>query len=203
MLTSPDNPINELKKILARTPAFSERGAERFLEWWWRRKKEEKIFFKNNWEEFFNLTYCKNCFYFSRNDLCVFCSNPKRKKDVICVVVSPFAVDLIEREVDYNGLYFVLEKEAGETRNLDSINGLKRRVAFLKEKITREKINEIIIATDFTSRGEATALFIKENLNYPSLKISRLARGFHLGDAISYSDPVTLKKAFEKRENMN
>jgi recombination protein RecR len=102
--------VSELTKMIAKMPGFSERGAERFLEWWWQRQVEKKDF-EANWSDFIKLKPCQRCFNFSYSDLCDFCQDDKRDKSRICVVISPFTTTTIEEEAGYNGQYFVLGGE--------------------------------------------------------------------------------------------
>lgn len=194
--------LRQLVQILAKTPAFSEKGAERFLEWLWKKPKEEREALLKEWTDFTAVGACKQCFYFAKEELCQFCQNPERDQKTICLVVSPFTVDTIEQAASFDGLYFVLGEEASGHHNLRKIKLIQARLEKLKDMITRNTVQELILATDFTSPGEATAQLIKELLapSFPNLKISRLGRGFHGGDMISYGDPLTIKKALEGRE---
>jgi len=194
-------PIVELQKLIAKMPGFSEKGAERFLEWWWQHPNEVNELYKN-WSEFVRIKPCKKCFFFSLEGLCDFCKDPTRTVGKICVASSSFTASLIEKGASYRGLYFILDGEVVGSRNYKSIEKVKEKILFLKNRIVGEKIAEIIIATDFTTKGEATALYIEDFLKDTPVEVSRLARGFHPGDTLGYSDPITLRKAFEKRETM-
>ncbi len=192
----------QLVQILAKTPAFSEKGAERFLEWLWKKSKEEREALLKEWTDFTAVGACEQCFYFSKDNLCRFCQNPERDKSTVCLTVSPFTIDIIEQNADFNGTYFALGEEASGHHNLKKIKIIQTRIEKLKDLITKNSVKELILATDFTSPGEATAQLIKEILapSFPDLRISRLGRGFHSGDMISYGDPLTIKKALEGRE---
>lgn len=189
--------IKNLSKAISEMPSMSEKGAERFLEFFWSHKRKTEI--SENWKDFFAYKPCNQCFFFAKNDLCDICSDPKKDKSKICVVSSPFLVPLIEEKTDYKGLYFVLGGDLVGSRNLNQIESVKQKALFLFDRIEKESINEVILANDFTSSGEATALFLKDNLKNFKIKITRLSRGFGRGDLISYSDPLTLKEAFENR----
>jgi len=194
--------VENLKKIIAKLPTMSSRGAERFLEWWWNQNNGGREEFLKEWEGFTKLNPCKLCFYFAEGDLCQFCNDKKRDRSKICVIASPFTVPLIEKEVGYKGLYFVLGGEIVSSYKLKEIELVKKRVELLKDWIEKEKTKEVIIATDFTTAGSATAMYLKEELEKLGVQISRLAQGFHQGDALSYSDPLTLKRAFSKRDKL-
>jgi len=190
-------PVKNLRKLISAMPAISSKGAERFLAWWW--QNDKKSDFGDAWQEFSKLKPCKKCFFFAKLDLCDFCLDEERDQKKICVVSSVFDVDLIERETNYRGLYFDLGGEITGSRDFKRIEMVKARIDFLKVRLKKENIEELILANDFDSKGEATALFLKENLKEYCGKITRLGKGFGSGDLITYSDPTTLRKAFENR----
>lgn len=194
-------PIIELRKLISRMPGFSERGAERFLEWWWNHDGYSKELL-DDWGEFTNYKPCKKCFFFAADEFCEICKDSNRSLNKICVVSSPFSVGTIAKDTEYEGLYFALGVDVVGVRNIKQIEEVKKKIAYLKERVVKEGIEEVIIATDFTSKGEATALYIKDVLKDVPVKISRLASGFHPGDALGYSDPITLKRAFENRTSL-
>lgn len=179
-------------------PGFSERGAERFLDWWWKHSREKEELLKE-WEEFVKYKPCQKCFFFASDSMCDYCKDSEREANRICVVNSDFAAAHFDKETGYKGLYFILGGDVVGTRNIKSVESVKKRILFLKERVAKEKILEIIISTDFTSSGEATALYIKDFLKDTAVVTTRLAQGFHTGDSLGYSDPITLRKAFENR----
>ncbi|MBM3256537.1 MAG: recombination protein RecR [Candidatus Moranbacteria bacterium] len=190
----------ELRKLLASMPGISLRGAERFLDFWWREDLESRKKIGLFWNDFTKVARCESCFYFvERGRLCQFCQNENRDKKKICVVSSAFTVPLVERQTSYRGIYYVLDGEIIGRDGSKQLLTVKKRRDYLKNRIIKEKLEEVIIATDYTSSGEATALFIKEEIKELPVKVTRLARGFQSGDILSYSDPVTIKKAFESR----
>ncbi len=189
--------IKNLRELISGMPSMSDKGAERFLEYWWNNRNKDG--FGKAWSEFLELKPCKKCFFFAKLELCEFCTNEKRDKTKICVLSSPFATDLFEKQSTYDGLYFVLGGEVTGSKNFNRLELVKERVKLLGERVKREDIKEIILANDFTSQGEATALFIKENISGKDLRITRLSRGFGSGDMLAYSDPMTIKEAMENR----
>jgi len=198
MKTLPEALI-ELRQLISKMPGFSERGAERFLEWWWQHKNEREDFYRN-WGIWTQYKPCQQCYFFALKERCDYCEDDRRDKKKICVLTSPFTVPLIEKEAEYRGLYFILGGDIAGMQNRRSTEEIKERILLLKSRLVKEEVAEVIIATDFTSRGEATSLFIKDVLKDMPVNVSRLARGFHPGDALRYGDPMTLKKAFENRE---
>lgn len=193
--------IETLTKMIAKMPGMSERGAERFLEWWWQHQIEKKDF-GDNWSDFTKIKPCQKCFFFSYSGVCDFCSDSKRDKSAICIVTSPFTACTIEKDTGYSGQYFILSGEAVASRASKTSETVRKRIDFLDKRITDEKVREIIIATDFTFRGEATAHYIKDRLKKVKVKITRLAQGFQTGSQIDYGDSVTLKKALENRSTL-
>ena len=140
--------INQLVKILSKTPAFSGKGAERFLEWWWKKPLEDRKKFLEEWTDFTHIGFCSQCFYFSRESLCRFCLDADRDQRTVCLTVSPFAVDIIERNSDFKGLYFVLGEEASGHHNLKKIKIIRARIEKLKDFINKKNVEELILATD-------------------------------------------------------
>lgn len=194
-------PVEELARLIAKMPGISRRGAEKFLEWWWLREADRKEF-GDNWEQFSRLKPCQKCFFFSYSSLCDFCLDKKRDKSKICVASSSFAIVRIAEESSYFGRFFILGGEVVNGKLSKSFLSVRKRVEMLKKTILSDKIEEIILATDFTLKGEATALFVREALKDMPVKISRLAKGFQTGGLIDYGDTTTLKSAFSNRREM-
>ncbi len=191
-------PLVDLRFLISKMPGFSEKGAERFLDFWWRQDEKNRNDFSEAWNKFRTLNFCKQCFFFAEDQLCSFCQDNSRDQKKICVVSSPFIIPLIEK-TNYSGLYFVLDGEITGKNGGKQILTIRKRRDYLKNRIISEKIQELVLATDFTSSGEATAFFIQEIAKAAPIKISRLARGFQSGDLLSYSDPITIKSAMENR----
>ena len=191
----------DLRFFISKMPGFSEKGAERFLDFWWRQEENGRKNFSDAWKKFSELNLCEKCFFFAEEKNCIFCQDNTREKEKICIVSSPFIIPLIEK-TNYSGLYFVLDGEISGKNGGKQMLTIKKRRDYLKNRILKEKIEEVILATDFTSAGEATAFFIKEAMGDCSVKVSRLARGFQSGDLLSYSDPITIKSAIENRTSL-
>ena len=193
-------PLAELRKLLASMPGISQRGAERFLDFWWREDLEARRKIGLSWKDFTKITRCERCFYFAdKGQWCQFCQDNSRDQRKICVASSAFVVPLVEKQTSFRGLYYVLDGEAVSRNGERQLLTVKKRRDYLKNRIVKEKVEEVIIATDFTSSGEATAFFILDSIKELPVKITRLARGFQSGDAVSYGDPVTIRRAFDNR----
>lgn len=140
---------------------------------------------------------CANCQNFTDQDPCPICSDPKRDHSTICVVENPRDVATMERMRDYNGLYHVLHGVYSPLNNvgLDEIK--------IRELITRlqtsTETKEVIIATNQTAEGEATAMYLARLIKPAGIKVTRIASGLPMGSDLEYADDVTLSKAMQAR----
>ena len=144
-----------------------------------------------------NLKHCQKCGHISEGDLCSICSDQKRDKRKLCVVEDPLDIIAIERTKKYDGLYFVL---GGVLDPLKSQNGSNLKIAELEKRIREEKPQEVILATNPTTEGDATALYIGRILKNHEIKVTRLARGLSTGGDIEYADELTLGSAILNRK---
>ena len=143
-----------------------------------------------------NVRECSRCFNMADSELCSICSDPSRDSGVICVVEDSRAVIAIERSHGYNGLYHVLHGAISPVKRIgpDSL-----RISPLFERVTRENIREVILATNPTVEGETTALYLSKQLASTGVKVSRLANGIPVGGDLEYTDEVTLQRALDGR----
>ena len=139
---------------------------------------------------------CKNCFNISENELCEFCSNPKRDRSVICVVEEAMNIPAIENTKQFNGLYHIL---GGVIKPSEGIGPDDLNIKRLLERIENSKVNEIIIATNPDTEGETTALYLVKTFKPLNLKITRLARGLATGSDLEYADEMTISSALAGR----
>ncbi|MCF0227243.1 MAG: recombination protein RecR [Malacoplasma sp.] len=145
-----------------------------------------------------HIQYCQKCNNISLTTICDICSNELRNKEQVCIVSSPEDVDKIENTNSYSGVYFVLHEEV----NVKKKTPLNRKTTqkllnYLKEN----EVKEIILATNWTPNGEATAIFIKGIVNqmYPSVSIYRLAVGLPINSALNYADNETLAHSLKNK----
>jgi recombination protein RecR len=142
---------------------------------------------------------CGRCGNFSEAELCDVCSNPRRDPTTVCVVEEAYEVGAIERTGRFGGLYHVL---GGHLSPLDGIGPEKLNVASLVSRIGEEGVEEVIVATNASVEGEATAVYI-ENLVRPlGPRVTRLARGIPIGSDLEYVDGTTLAEALVGRREM-
>jgi recombination protein RecR len=139
---------------------------------------------------------CSICNNLSDGDLCEICKNPARDRAILCVVEEPNDVITIEKAGNYNGLYHVL---LGSLSPLDGIGPQDLKINELLKRTKEEQFKEIIIATDFNTEGEATALYLAKVLKNSGIEVTRVAYGIPVGSGLEYADQATIIKAFEGR----
>ncbi|HLA35402.1 MAG TPA: recombination mediator RecR [Rhodocyclaceae bacterium] len=144
------------------------------------------------------LHHCVRCNNFTETDVCERCASPQRDAALLCVVEMPIDANAMEQTHAFNGLYYVL---MGRLSPLDGIG--PRELAFerLLKRACDGEVREVILATNFTNEGEATAHTLSELLNARGVKVSRIARGLPVGGELEYSDAATVAQAMiERRE---
>jgi recombination protein RecR len=140
--------------------------------------------------------HCSQCHTFTEHDVCDTCTDPQREHGLLCVVETPADQSAIERTGTYRGLYFVL---MGKLSPLDGIGPNDIGLARLRERCSQPELREVILATNFTAEGEATAHVIAEMLKSLGLKVTRLARGVPAGSELEYVDLGTIAHALVDR----
>lgn len=142
--------------------------------------------------------HCQQCKTLTEDPLCKICSNPGRDQTTLCIVETPADVVSIEQAVHYTGLYFVL---GGHLSPLDGIGPDELGMGLLDERLAKGEIKEIILATNTTVEGEATARYINDLARKYQVKASRIAHGVPLGGELEYVDGGTLAHAFSGRQS--
>lgn len=140
--------------------------------------------------------HCAKCNTFTENEICQTCMDPDRDASLLCVVETPGDQLMIEQTLTYKGLYFVL---MGRLSPLDGIGPKDLHLEKLIDRATDGVVKEVVLATNFTNEGEATAHYISETLKARGLKISRLARGVPVGGELEYVDAGTIARAMLDR----
>jgi len=146
-----------------------------------------------------SVRFCKICNNLSDEESCEICKSSSRNRAVLCVVEEPNDIVTIERSGDFDGVYHVL---LGSLSPLDGIGPADLKIAELLERVKKEHFKEIIIATDFNTEGEATALYLSKILKGSGAKITRVAYGIPVGGDLEYADQATIVKAFEGRREV-
>jgi len=146
-----------------------------------------------------NLNACSLCNNFTESNICNLCASSSRDNSLLCIVEMPTDLLMMEQTHSYMGQYYVL---MGKLSPLDGIGPKELNFSKLIDRIKKGSFKEIILATNFTSEGNATAQYIKDILNDSEIKISRIARGLPMGGEIEYVDSGTLAQALEDRNNI-
>ena len=143
--------------------------------------------------------HCERCNTFTEDEVCALCRSAKRDESVLCVVETPADLIMVESTQAYSGLYFVL---MGRLSPLDGIGPKEIRLDRLIARATDGAVQEVVLATNFTNEGEATAHYIGELLAARGLVVTRLARGVPVGGELDYVDSGTLAQALRERRSL-
>lgn len=143
-----------------------------------------------------NIHTCSVCCNHTEGEKCNICDNASRDKSVICVVENPRDVTAFERTHEYKGTYHVLH---GVISPMNSVGPDNIRIKELIQRLSDDSVNEVIMATNPTTEGEATAMYIARLLKPMGIKVSRLAYGIPVGSDLEYADEVTLSRALQGR----
>ncbi len=193
-------PLEALTAALKRLPGVGAKSAQRFAYHLLQHDREGAALLARALNEATQrVRHCQRCNTFTEFEVCETCSSPRRDPALLCVVETPADQLTIEQTLSYTGLYFVL---MGRLSPLDGIGpkqiGLERLLARAGDGVVRE----VILATNFTQEGEATAHYIGELLRARGLKVSRLARGVPVGSELEYVDPSTIAQALRDRRSV-
>ena len=142
---------------------------------------------------------CAKCNNFSEDEVCGLCRSARRDASLLCVVETPADLATVEQTLSYSGMYFVL---MGRLSPLDGVGPRDIGLDRLLERAAAGEVQEVILATNFTNEGEATAHYIAEMLRSRSIKVSRIARGVPLGGELEYVDVGTISQALLDRRGI-
>ncbi len=145
------------------------------------------------------IRHCVRCNTFTESDVCEICASPKRDKALLCVVETPGDLLMMEQTQTYRGLYFVL---MGRLSPLDGIGPREIHLDRLQQRADDGIVKEVILATNFTVEGEATAHYIGEMVAEIGLKVTRIARGLPVGGELEHVDSGTLAQALIERRSV-
>jgi recombination protein RecR len=142
--------------------------------------------------------HCRLCNAFSETEVCDRCESPRRDRSVLCIVETPVDLNMVEQSHAFAGMYYVL---MGRLSPLDGVG--PRELAFdrLLARASDGEVREVILATNYTNEGEATAHYLAEKLRANGLKVSRIARGVPVGGELEYVDSGTLAQAVRERRS--
>ncbi len=140
--------------------------------------------------------HCAKCNNFTEGEFCSFCASQRRDATLLCVVETPADLAMVEQTLSFSGMYFVL---MGRLSPLDGVGPRDIGLDRLLTRATDGEVQEVILATNFTNEGEATAHYIAEMLRSRGIRVSRIARGVPLGGELEYVDAGTLSQALMER----
>jgi recombination protein RecR len=146
-----------------------------------------------------NLRLCSVCNNITDVDPCVYCSSPTRNQRLVCVVEEPTNIAAIEKTKHFNGVFHVLH---GAISPLHGIGPEQLRIANLVTRVDAGDVDEVILATNPTVEGEATATYLSQQLKRAGVKLTRIAMGIPVGSDIEYTDEITMLKAMEGRREL-
>lgn len=142
---------------------------------------------------------CERCYNLTESELCAICSDPRREASIICVVEEASDIGAIERAGEFRGHYHVL---GGRLSPLDGIGPENLHIEDLVRRVASGEIKEVILATNPSLEGEATALYVQRQLASRPVTVSRIARGLPVGGDLEYADGVTIAQALAARRTM-
>lgn len=189
--------VGGLKQALQRLPGVGPKSAQRMAFHLLERDREgARQISEAIRQALSTVNHCKRCNNFSESDICPICASGKRDPKTVCVVETPADLEAIEQAGVYQGMYFVL---MGHLSPLDDVGPDQLGIDQLCALLDREAVDEVILATNLTLEGQATAGFLLDLLRPRSTRVTRLARGIPIGGELEYMDPGTLVQAFSDR----
>jgi len=207
MTTTYPTPLARLIQELSKLPGIGEKSAARLAFHLLKGKKEDVFSLADSIGKLRReVGLCRSCFGFTEVDLlngeaalCAVCRSLEREQDKICVVEEPSDLIAVEKSREFKGLYHVLH---GTISPLDGIGPDALRIKELMERLSSGTVHEVIVATNPTMDGEATALYLSKIIKPLGVAVTRIARGLPMGGDLEYIDAVTLGKALEGRREM-
>ncbi|MFT6986387.1 MAG: recombination protein RecR [Psychromonas sp.] len=193
--------IEELMQALQFLPSVGPKSAQRMVYHLLDKNRQGALKLSNVLERAVNeIGHCQQCRTFTERDCCEICSNEKRKESgMICVVEMPVDVLAVEQTALFSGTYFVL---MGHLSPLDGIGPDQLGLSLLEKQISTGNITEIILATNPTVEGEATAYYIASIAKKYAIKVTRIAHGVPVGGELEYVDSTTLSHSFTGRSTI-
>lgn len=189
----------EAVKALSLLPGVGEKTAQRLI-FSLMKNPHEKIpsISKALTELMNNVRHCATCFGYTEEPICPICVDASRDKSMICVVEDPTNVFAIEKSGQFHGVYHVL---GGVLAPLDGVGPEQIRIKELFERLEKQPITEVILATSPNVEGDATALYISQSLEGRDVRVSRIAQGIPTGGSLEYTDQYTLGRAITDRRS--
>lgn len=193
-------PISRLIESLSRLPGIGEKNATRLAFHLLRSPREfSEAIAKAIVDAKREVSACPTCFSFMAGEKCSICADEKRDNSSLCVVEEPFDILAIERSREHRGKYHVLN---GVISPIKGVGPDDLKIKELIQRLKTEPISEVIIATNSSVEGEATALYLARNIKPLGIEVTRIAHGIPVGGDIGYVDEITLGKALKDRRKI-
>jgi len=193
-------PVTRLIEEFSRLPGIGPKTASRLTFFLLRAPAEQAMSLAEALRQLRErITFCSICFNITEESPCPICRDEGRDRSIICVVEEPLDVLAIERTREYKGLYHVLH---GTISPMDGIGPEDLKIQELINRLHTEPVEEVILATNPSLEGEATAMYIHRQLMPLSVRVTHLARGLPVGGDLEYADEMTLARALEGRREM-
>lgn len=191
--------IDQLIQALQCQPGIGQRSAQRIAFYLLERDREGGKYLATSLQEAMTqVAHCRRCRTLTETEICPVCANPRRDPNILCVVESPSDVLAIEKSTGYHGLYFVLH---GRISPIDGIGPADIGLKQLETRLREGEVNEVILATNPTVEGEATAHYISAMTQPLGIQTTRIAHGVPIGGELDYIDSNTIAHAFSGRRN--
>ncbi len=193
-------PLRTALERVTKIPTYGERGASRLVYNLLKLSAEERLEVVESLRKAAEtLRPCRECYLITDGDICSVCADPKRNRRFLCVVEESQDAYAIERLERYRGVYHVLQ---GRIAPLEGVSPQDLTVDRLMERVERNRVKEVIVATNPNAEGEATANYLIRLLKgrFPKLRVSRISYGLQFGSVIEFVDEVSLEKSFENRK---
>jgi recombination protein RecR len=193
-------PIEKLIEELKRLPGIGQKTAQRLAFFLLRTKPEEALGLANAIRDAKEkIRECSVCNNITDTDPCLYCTGVSRNRKIICVVEEPHNILAIEKTRQYPGLYHVL---GGSLSPLQGVGPDQLKIKSLIERLKNGAVEEIIIATNPTAEGEATAMYLSKLIKPLGVRVTRIAMGIPVGSDLEYADEITMLKSIEGRREL-
>lgn len=193
-------PVTRLIEEFSRLPGIGPKTASRLTFFLLRSPAEQAVSLAEALRQLRErIIFCSTCFNITEESPCPICRDEERDRSIICVVEEPLDVLAIERTREYRGLYHVLH---GTISPVDGIGPEDLKIGELINRLRAEPVEEVILATNPSLEGEATAMYLHRQLVPLGVRVTHLARGLPVGGDLEYADEITLARALEGRREM-
>lgn len=192
--------LDRLISCFARLPGIGRKSASRIAYWLLETDRSFVEGFSQDLGEIRNyIVRCSECGNYAESELCSVCDSPLRDRRLMCVVEQPRDVSTIESTGEFQGLYHVLH---GVLSPLDGVGPAELGLSRMQNRIKKEGVSEVIVATNPTLEGDSTALYIVRLLSEDGIKVSRIASGLPVGGDMEYADKLSIARALRARQKL-